>query len=323
MACISPFTKDGMQLPCGKCYPCTQRKASQWSFRLLQEAEAATTAFFLTLTYDTDHVPITPKGFMTLENEPKYNKQTKRWYNTNTHIPLYLKRIRKRYWKMYAKEYIDKKTGLLTKKIDYSEGKIKYFAVGEYGTEKMRPHYHMIIFNAPLECLIPINWVDQIQQGNIELDGKCHMPALDWPHGTMTIGRLTPASAAYTMKYISKKGKIPLHQNDDRFPEFSLMSKGLGEKYLNPLQKRWHKTDKVNRLYVVTEDGKKISMPRYYKDKLYTQGEKLYINMQLKKKQLQDYQKLSTEKQFAKDKKDYETRIAFAHKKQDNTKNKL
>lgn len=33
---------------------------------------------------------------------------------------------------------------------------------------------------------------------------------------------------------------------------------------------KWHRADLDNRMYCVIEDGKKIAMPRYYKDKLYT-----------------------------------------------------
>lgn len=36
---------------------------------------------------------------------------------------------------------------------------------------------------------------------------------------------------------------------------------------------RWHKADLVNRMYCNIEGGKKISMPRYYKQKLYDENE--------------------------------------------------
>lgn len=36
---------------------------------------------------------------------------------------------------------------------------------------------------------------------------------------------------------------------------------------------KWHKADLNNRMYCTTSDGKKISMPRYYKNKLYTPTE--------------------------------------------------
>ena len=37
---------------------------------------------------------------------------------------------------------------------------------------------------------------------------------------------------------------------------------------------KWHKDDLENRMYCVLRDGKKISMPRYYKDKMYTELDK-------------------------------------------------
>lgn len=37
---------------------------------------------------------------------------------------------------------------------------------------------------------------------------------------------------------------------------------------------KWHKDDLDNRMYMVIEGGKKISMPRYYKDKIYTEEER-------------------------------------------------
>lgn len=40
---------------------------------------------------------------------------------------------------------------------------------------------------------------------------------------------------------------------------------------------KWHKADVTERLYCNYEGGKKMSMPRYYKDKIYTHNERLDI----------------------------------------------
>ena len=58
-----------MHLPCGRCYPCTMRRVSGWSFRLVQEDKRAYSSSFLTLTYNTKHVPLSKKGFMTLRKQ--------------------------------------------------------------------------------------------------------------------------------------------------------------------------------------------------------------------------------------------------------------
>lgn len=221
---MTPFTvrmkvtNESIGVPCGKCPACYARRASQWSFRLLQEEKVSSSALFVTLTYDTLHVPITDKGYMSLSKRD---------------LQLFFKRLRK-----------------------ISVNKIKYYAVGEYGGKTMRPHYHIILFNATF----------------VDVEKSWHMGK---PH----YGTVTGASIGYTLKYISKKSKVPLHQNDDRIKEFALMSKGLGQNYATPEMVRWHKSDLNNRMYCNLTDGKKIAMPRYYKNKIYDEHERKRVGI--------------------------------------------
>lgn len=131
------------------------------------------------------------------------------------------------------------------------EKPLKYFAVGEYGTKGWRPHYHLILFNAQPADIV-YAW---------SLDGK--------PIGNVHFGQVSEASVGYTLKYIMKEGRIPLHRNDDRVPEFRIMSKGLGLSYISMEIIKWHHADLLNRMYLPLKDGKKIAMPRYYKDWIY------------------------------------------------------
>lgn len=181
--CLTPFivrnkkidNKDGEPVACGKCPNCMKRKTSEWSFRLMQEEKGSTSAHFITLTYDTKHVPITENGFMNLSKRD---------------VQLFLKRLRK------------------CSSAAYPQAKsLKYYAVGEYGGKSMRPHYHIILFN--LENILLLN--------------------MAWSLGQYHTGGVSGASVGYTLKYLAKKGKIPIHRNDDRQKEFQLMSKGLGK----------------------------------------------------------------------------------------------
>jgi len=131
---------------------------------------------------------------------------------------------------------------------------IKYYAVGEYGGKTLRPHYHIILYNARVELV----------QGA-------------WSLGQIHYGTVEGASIGYCLKYISKPRRIPIHANDDRVPEFALISQGLGSNYLTDAMINFHGDDLLNRMYCTIEDGKKISMPRYYKDKLYSDEERRLI----------------------------------------------
>lgn len=224
--CLTPFTaktkdmtRPNIPVPCGKCPECVARRTSAWSFRLMQEDKNSSMSQFITLTYDTQNVPITKAGYMSLDKRG---------------IQLFFKRLRK----LNAS----------------SESSIKYYMCGEYGSKTMRPHYHIILFNCRIETI-----------------------QAAWDVGRVHYGTVSGASVGYTLKYLCKPKRIPMHTNDDRQPEFSLMSKGLGRNYLTPQIVRWHKADLDNRVYVNLEDGKKASMPRYYKDKIYTDQERKRI----------------------------------------------
>lgn len=209
------LTNDTIPVPCGKCPPCLKRRASGWSFRIMQHYKTASSAHMVTLTYDNAHIPITKNGFRTLQY---------------TDVQLFFKRLRK-----------------------VNPEKLKYYVAGEYGTQTRRPHYHIVLFNAILSTIQPA-----------------------WMLGSVHYCPLNEATVGYTLKYMCKppQFRIPQHRNDDRLPERSLISKGLGGNYLSPQMITWHKADLDNRMYCNIEDGKKIAMPRYYKDKIYTEWER-------------------------------------------------
>lgn len=54
---------------------------------------------------------------------------------------------------------------------------------------------------------------------------------------------------------------------------------------------QWHKNDMKNRMYINVGDGKKAAMPRYYKNKIYTDAERSeisgYQKGEMEKRQIQ------------------------------------
>lgn len=258
-------------VPCGKCPQCVARRVSAWSFRLMQEDKKSISSYFITLTYDTKNIPISRAGYKNLSKRD---------------VQLFIKRLRKNHHDAARKEATRCGNNVNSQERGGSDGdrSIKYYAVGEYGGKTFRPHYHIILFNAELELIQP-----------------------SWDKGHVHYGYVTGASVGYTMKYISKPGKIPLHRNDDRQPEFALMSKGLGKDYLTPQMCQWHKQDLLNRMYLNYDGGKKCSMPRYYKDRIYSQAERSeiagYQKGQIEKKTIQEVEKAyASEKNYARDK---------------------
>lgn len=143
------------------------------------------------------------------------------------HLQLYLKRLRK----MEGKN------------------KIRYYAVGEYGTKSGRPHYHILLFNASQENA-RLAWRDIKRK----------------PIGMVHIGTVTPASVAYCLKYIVQpEMKEP---TDGRKKAFSTMSRayGIGGRYLTDEMIAWHRADDRN--YVIVEKQKR-RLPRFYREKIW------------------------------------------------------
>lgn len=246
MTCDTPYyvtPKMGTQavpVPCGRCPPCKLRRVNSWVFRLLQEEKVSTSSHFITLTYDTKHVPISENGFMTLSKRD---------------FQLFMKRLRK-----------------------ICPNTIKYYAVGEYGTNNKRPHYHAIVFNVPDPQMYFDAWT--VDGDNI---------------GIVDVGNVSTNSIAYTMKYIDKANFKRQHGRDDREPEFPLMSKGLGASYLSEDVINYHKDD-ITRLYATKEGGYRVALPRYYRQKIYSESDL--------KAQVEIIQKV-VEINEAKDKKEY------------------
>lgn len=291
MQCITPYHvrkkstwygKDDSELipvPCGKCPMCIERRTSGWSFRLMLEGKRSSSAHFITLTYNTDHVEI-KGGYMTLVKRD---------------VQLFMKRLRK-----------------------LNHQRLRYYVAGEYGEKNWRPHYHMLLFNADIATVAP-SWFAPPR-------GEAKLPPS--PIGDIHYGEVTGGSIGYTLKYMAKPSRIPVHANDQRIKEFSMMSKGIGSNYLTDAMIQWHHAKLEDRMYCVLEDGRKLSMPRYFKNKVYTDDQReIVANAQALRSSLlrdqfeadmwnkykDDWQRVKVEKDIASFKKMYQNAIKNRH----------
>lgn len=154
---------------------------------------------------------------------------------------------------------------LFLKRVRKSGYYCKYICVGEYGGQTHRPHYHCIM------------WTD------------CPSDKLEkyWRMGHIHFGKLTMASAMYTLKYIIQ----PKIKDDPEIePTRAQFSKGLGLSYLSIQVYEWHTRDEENPVMFAHVDGQKVALPRYYKAKIFTKHQmkqqNIFVRMEAEKKLL-------------------------------------
>jgi len=196
-------------VPCGNCAFCGATKRSDWALRLHYEGRRHLVKKFVTLTYADAHLRW-KNGISQLDKRDVQN---------------WLKLVRIRLFR------------------SGSSVKIRYYAVGEYGSKTFRPHYHVLLFGDVSDDLIR----------------SC------WPHGHTHIGTVTEESVMYCLGYIVNGKGWKMRTKRER--PFALMSKGLGRSYLTPAMVEWHRSGRKN--YAIL-DGKKRHLPRYYKCKIFS-----------------------------------------------------
>lgn len=164
--------------PCGQCFNCRINQSRIWKNRILLEAKSFKNSYFLTLTYDDQHLPYNENG------QPILVKK---------HLQNYLKRIRKA----------------------HEPYKLRFYAVGEYGSTTWRPHFHLTLFSD-----FPID-KDMLNAKWSDTSGT--------PIGYTYCGDVANGSAAYIAGYIQKKAtKQYFTELGDRPPEFATMSRHNG-----------------------------------------------------------------------------------------------
>lgn len=216
--CVHPYIKeiDGVltPLPCGHCIECYKTYQRDWNFRLEQELKQSP-CWFITLTYNDWNLPV-----MSFNGE----------YQSCV-FPSEVQRFMKRYRK-------------LTK---YHP--CRYFAVGEYGGNYNRAHYHILLFTDLYQnvsqCyndIIKAWTLDGTLQGFV----YCKFALKEHFH--------------YLTKYVNKLDKRP-----HLMKPFKLMSKSLGLSFLSDSMLEYFNTTFSR---TVVHDGHTVPLPRYYVKKL-------------------------------------------------------
>lgn len=236
--------------PCKSCINCKLSDSQSLAIRMMHESKFHTQNSFLTLTYNSENLP--------QNNSLLYADVTK-----------FIKKIRKslqktKYADWYYASYTTLKRRKLSRKL-YSKSKLKFFLVGEYGSDLSRPHYHIILFGFDFSDPHPYKGVVNTRTLSSKTDERVYYKSsfanLLWDKGFIDIGNVDTATCLYAAKYITKKLKT--HEYSSlQLPEKSSMSKKI------PLGIPWlekYYSDVYPHSFVVF-DGKKFPPPRSYDD---------------------------------------------------------
>lgn len=230
-----------IQIPCGQCLECRLQRSRQWADRCMLEMQYHAESYFVTLTYDDVHLP---------KNEI-IDPETGEIVSVSTLVKKdlsdFVKRVRR------YQEY------------DGYDQPIRFYGCGEYGSQTMRPHFHVILFGLHL----PKEGFHLYRQ-NFNGDNLYNHDFLDrcWKYGFSVVGEVTWQSCAYVARYIMKKqlGKDAKDFYKDRGiePEFTLMSRrpGIARQYYDD-----HKDELFHEDFVTVsthQGGKRIYPPRYF-----------------------------------------------------------
>lgn len=208
--------------PCGNCLPCRINKRREWVTRILLESTQHEHSCFSTLTYEDEKLTRDDDGTPQLDTHD---------------LTLFLKRLRHKY--------------------DF-----RYFAVGEYGEELWRPHYHVMFFGIP--------W-------SLETENEIEKT---WGLGFCHLGELNSTTAkyitGYCLKKLTSKGDPKLY---GRRPEFNRSSRGtinnnkggIGRTAVRELSENIKKVEFYvpGNISKIRTNGASLNLGRYLKRKLW------------------------------------------------------
>ena len=256
-------------IPCQNCWACNMNYSAEWATRIMYECQKTDHNYFITLTYDDEHLPIASKTWYngtTYENDGT-------WEGTldPKDMDKFINSLRK---------YFERKghTG------------IKYYYCGEYGTTTYRPHHHLILMKCPLDIE---QFYDCHIDGRYKEHWKSHEIERFWKNGMIDIGEVEWASAAYVARYCMKKifhnTTKERYFEEGKYPEYVRMSRrpGIGMDYYREHVKDIYKYDEIN---VKNFHGMTITVkpPKAWDRKFKEQFPEEYENLKLSRQKAAD-----------------------------------
>lgn len=253
-----------IEIPCGHCIQCRLDYSKNWAIRCCYESLQYEHNYFVTLTVDDEHLDFGKYGNPTL-NSDKFHQfvdSLRHYFRRRGHVG------------------------------------IRFFGCGEYGSgdgnRGLNPHYHIILFNCPLDDLT-LDFV--CDDGSIvRKKSSCGEPLYFseiikryWPYGFITVEDANYRTEAYVSRYILKKqgtsDSLVFDKNLGVIPPFLRMSNrpAIGNTFFEDNEQFLIDNPSL----IVPRPGKEplvTGLPRFYKKKILDNHPDLYESMLSKAK---------------------------------------
>lgn len=235
---------------CERCIECKQQKARDWMIRLQEDIKTNTNAKFITLTFSNEGLT---KALGEVMADKPTNWDMKGYELDNAIATKAVRMWNERHRKKYKKAC---RHWLITE-------------LGHQGTDNI--HMHGIIWMN--ENMISgkgkkqqtIHWTDELA----ERWGYGWV----WTHkmeGEKKINYVNNRTVNYITKYVTKTDELYKH-----YTPIILSSPGIGSNYTNTHAAIRNKYNgQQTRNYYRTENGYKMSLPKYWKNKIYNDEER-------------------------------------------------
>lgn len=226
-------------VPCGKCLACRINRRREWTLRLQNEQVYSKSSFFVTLTYDDEHLPKDDNG------RPCVSKRD---------VQLFLARLRKK----------------------FGDG-IRYFINSEYGPETFRPHYHAIFFNLPPDLPLQSRPIVRFWRGKKSIAYLNEDLTKCWKNGDVEFSDVTKERCGYCAKYFVSRQDVPKNSipnfsliSKGRYSVDGVG--GIGYRYAKDIAPKVRYLGSTS--CISPSSGHYVALPRYYRNNIYTEEER-------------------------------------------------
>lgn len=194
--CLNPkvvrnkSTGELISVPCGKCDACKSLKSLRWVNRIELENIGHKYAHFITLTYNDASLPlITEVDAEISDFDYKSHGLLKVYggipYASTRDFQLFIKNLRNQLVK------------------DYDSEKIRYYAISEFGSTTLRPHFHVLLWHDSdavaqnIELLVSSSWVSYDKNNTAQ------------SRGIVDVKSVSSGSARYVAAYTQSSSYLP------------------------------------------------------------------------------------------------------------------